>query len=72
MVSNRSYGVLFKVALDAPLWSKVANVSEQPTNGVASVVHLNPGGNAGFYRIVTPPMPCGSGTRARARSSGYR
>jgi hypothetical protein len=52
-VSNRTYSVLFKNALDAGAWSRLADTPARATNRVEMILDSVPGTNR-FYRLVTP------------------
>jgi hypothetical protein len=55
-VSNRTYTVQFKDAVNAAAWSRLADVIARNTNRVASVVDTNPGPSR-LYRLATPRVP---------------
>lgn len=52
--SNRTYSLLFKPALDAGQWSKLADISAHTTNRVVNLTNSVPGDAQRFYRLVTP------------------
>ena len=52
--SNRTYSLLFKPALESPLWSKLMDVPAQPTNRMVTLTNNLPGDAQRFYRLVTP------------------
>jgi hypothetical protein len=56
-ISNRTYTVLFKDAVTAVEWSKLADVASRATNHVEWVPDNTPNGRQRFYRLVTPGMP---------------
>jgi hypothetical protein len=55
--SNHSYSVLGKTNLSDPVWTRLADVPAQPTNGVVNVTDPGLDSGARFYRLVTPAQP---------------
>ena len=55
-VSNRTYTVQFKDAVNAPAWSRLADAIARNTNRVESVIDPNPGASR-LYRLATPRVP---------------
>ena len=55
-VSNRTYTVQFKDAVNAASWSRLADVIARNTNRIASVIDTNPGPSR-IYRLATPRVP---------------
>ena len=55
--SNHTYSVLYSPALSGMAWSKLADVSAQPTNGLVTVSDSISGSAARFYRLITPAQP---------------
>ena len=56
-VSNLTYSVLHKQTLNDLLWSKLVDVSAQPTNRVMSITNAPLSNGSGFFRIATPALP---------------
>ena len=56
-VSNRTYSVLYKPALDAAQWSSLVQVPAQPASRLWSVTNSTLGEAVRFYRLVTPAQP---------------
>ena len=55
-VSNRSYTILFRAAVDSGSWAALTNIAARPTNHTAVVVDPTPGSTR-YYRLVTPALP---------------
>jgi hypothetical protein len=55
-VSNRSYSVVYRVALSDPTWQKLTNIAAQPTNRLM-ILPQTALGTSRFYRLVTPALP---------------
>lgn len=55
-LSNRTYSVEFTDDLNAPAWSRLADVLARATNRIESVVDAAPGTNR-WYRLTTPHRP---------------
>lgn len=56
-ISNRTYSLLYKPALDAATWSRLTDFAAQPTNRLMTVTNSIPGNGQRFYRLVTPMQP---------------
>ena len=55
-VSNRTYTVQFKNAVNAPVWSRLADAIARNTNRIESVIDPSPGASR-LYRLATPRVP---------------
>ncbi len=56
-VSNRTYSVLYRDALETGEWQRLLNVPARTTNRVESLLDPAPAGLRRFYRLVTPAVP---------------
>jgi hypothetical protein len=56
-LSNHSYSLLSRDALDATAWLRLSNVSVRATNRVELILDARPGTQQRFYRLVTPNLP---------------
>jgi hypothetical protein len=56
-ISNRTYSVLYKDALNALAWSKLADIDARPTNWLGTVPDSIGVLTNRFYRVVTPQTP---------------
>ena len=55
--SNHTYSLLYQDTLISPVWSKLADIPAQATNGSCSIIDSNAVGSARFYRLATPALP---------------
>jgi hypothetical protein len=58
-ISNKTYTVQGRVAVDSGPWNRVADVTAAATNRVVELTHPlpSPGDAQRFYRLVTPRVP---------------
>ncbi|MBM3845195.1 MAG: hypothetical protein FJ405_02765 [Verrucomicrobia bacterium] len=56
-ISNRTYTVQFKDALDALAWSKLTDIPAHATNRIEIVIDLDRSSSQRFYRLATPATP---------------
>lgn len=54
--SNRTYSLLYRPALAAARWSKLADIPAHPTNRVVTLTNVLPADAQRFYRLVTPAL----------------
>ena len=55
--SNHTYSVYFKTNLTDPVWTKLADVPAQSTNGIINVTDPSPDPDTRFYQLATPAQP---------------
>ena len=55
--SNRTYTVQYRDTIANGLWSRLADVSSQPTNRLETILDTSPGALQRYYRLVAPRQP---------------
>ena len=55
-VSNRTYSLLYRSAMDGNGWLKLTDVAAQATNRAVTISE-SPNGTDRFYRLITPAQP---------------
>jgi hypothetical protein len=56
-VSNRTYTLLYKDSLGAPVWNKLSDVPSRGSNWVDTITDALPNSTNRFYRLTTPQLP---------------
>lgn len=56
-VSNRTYSVLYRAAINTGPWVKFTNLDQRLTNRIETVIDHPPAGARRFYRLATPALP---------------